>query len=67
MYTDGTGKQSIEVTPVRSRVEVDRFAILPVPGDLEGFWGFERNGRSAVIPDAQFGNNIHTPTQRSGS
>ena len=34
---------------------------------LKGWLGFERKGQGAVIPDAWSEDNIHAPTQRSGS
>ena len=37
------------------------------PRNLEGWPVFERNGRSAATPDVRFGDNIHDPTERSGS
>ena len=48
-------------------VEVGGVAVLPVPGNLGGWPSFERKGPRRRIPDARFGDNIHTPTQRSGS
>ena len=34
---------------------------------LEGWLGFERKGQGTVIPDARSEDNVHAPTQRSGS
>jgi len=54
---------SVGVTPPCGGVEVDGVAVLPVPHILEGWLGFERNGRGAATPVARFGDNIHAPTQ----
>jgi len=35
--------------------------------NFEGWVVFERNGRSAAIPDAQLGDNIPGPMRRTGS
>ena len=37
------------------------------PRNLEGWLIIEQNGLSAATPDARFGDNIHDPTQRTGS
>ena len=34
---------------------------------LEGWLGFGRKGQGTVIPDARSEDNVHAPTQRSGS
>ena len=62
VYTNKTGESSVGATPACGGV-----ATLPAPRSLEGWLGFERNGRGAVTPDARFGDNIRVPTQRSGS
>ena len=67
VYTNKTGESSVGVIPACGGVEVGGVATLPAPRSLEGWLGFERNGRGAVTPVAQFGDNIHAPTQRSGS
>jgi hypothetical protein len=66
-YVRETGASSIEAAPVGGGVEVGGIAVLPVPYSSEGWLAFERNGRGAAIPDMRFGDNIHVPTQRTGS
>ena len=67
VYMNKTGEPSVRVTPACSGVEVGGVATLPAPRSLEGWLGFERNGRGPATPDTRFGDNIHALTQRSGS
>ena len=65
-YANETERPSVEVTLVRGGVEVDEVVVSfgPVMG---GLLSFERSGVGAAISDAGFGDNIHDPTQRTGS
>ena len=67
VYTNETGESNVEVAPACGGVEVGGIAILPAPCSSESWLSFKRNGRSVVIPDVRFGNNIHALAQRSGS
>ena len=57
----------VKGTLVRYWIEVDGVVVPPGPGNSEGWPTFERNGRSAKILDARSGDNVHDPTQRTGS
>lgn len=48
-------------------VEAGGVAVLPDPGDLDGWLAFERNDSSAEIPDGRLGDNVHGPKQRTAS
>jgi len=63
VYTNKAGESSVGVTPTCGGVEVGGVATLPAPCSLEGWLGFERNGRGAVTPDhdARFGDDVHGP------
>ena len=58
---------SPEAIPAPCGLEAGGVAVLPGPGNLEGWPGFERNSGSVLIPDARFGDNINGPRQRTGS
>jgi len=64
---DETESSSIETTPAPCGLEVGGVAVLPGPGNFEGWPAFGRNDHSVVIPDARFGDNINGPRQRTGS
>ena len=55
VYTKKACESSVGVTPTCGGVEIGVVVILPVPRSLEGWLGFERNGRGATTPDARFG------------
>jgi len=52
---------SSEVIPAPCGLEAGGVAVLPGPGNLEGWPGFEQNSGSVAIPDARFGDNINGP------
>ena len=49
------------------RLEIGGVAVLPDPRNSDSGLIFEQNGASGAIPNARFGNDIHDPTQRTGS
>ena len=57
----------IETTQALSGAGVAKVVALPGPCILEGWLTFERNDRSIVVPYLWLGDNIHDPTQRTGS
>jgi hypothetical protein len=57
----------MEMTTALRGLEVGGIADLPGPGKLEGWPVFERNGRSVAILGGRFGDDIHGPTQWTGS
>ena len=67
VYMNKAGGSSVGVTPACGGVEVGGEVTLSTPRSLEGWLGFERNGRGAVTPDMRFGDNVHAPTRQSGS
>ena len=46
-WTNETGELDVEITPAYGGVEIREAAVLPAPHGLEGWPGFERNGRGA--------------------
>jgi hypothetical protein len=56
-YTNETKRSSVEVTLADGAVHVG-WLQLPDLGNLEGWLSFERNGRSAALPDARFGDYL---------
>jgi len=66
-YADETEVPGVEAVSALRGVEVCWIAVLPDPGNLGSWLGFKRNSRGAAAPDARIGDNIHGPTQQSGS
>ena len=66
-YADETGVPGVEAVSALGGVEVCWIAVLPDPGNSGSWLGFEQNSRGAATPDAQFGDDIHGPTEQSGS
>ena len=48
-------------------LEIGGVAVLPDPRNSDSGLIFEQNDASGVIPNARFGNDVHDPTQRTGS
>ena len=66
-YADETEVPGVEAVSALGGVEVCWIAVLPDPGNLGSWLGFERNSRGATTPDARIGDDIHGPMERSGS
>jgi len=64
---DEIESSSTEIILAPCGLEAGGVAVLPGPGNLEGWPGFERNSGSVLIPDARFEDNINGPRQRTGS
>ena len=67
VYSNEAARSRVEAMLTHAGVEVDAISPLPAIGNSGNRPSVERNGRSAAIPDARFGDDIHGPTQRSGS
>jgi hypothetical protein len=49
------------MTPAPCGLEAGGVAVIPDPGNLQGWPDFERNYRSVAVPDGWFGDDIHSP------
>ena len=58
---------SVEAMLLVSGPEVGGVAVFPDAHNSGSWPVFERNNVSGAIPDARFRDNIHDPTQRTGS
>jgi hypothetical protein len=59
-------KVRAEMTPALCGLEVGGLAVIPGPGNLEGWPVFERNARSAATSDARFRDDSYGPTHQTG-